>query len=119
MPVSRRSRPAVTHGVVNTAVAAPMYSDPMWPRLESALARAQAGDGDGLLALHDSYFGIVDGASIGNEIEAYLAINCLDDPGATGPEALFAHESEFARAALAVDRYLVDLFAPVDEMRCP
>ena len=76
-------RTPVTQGVAFTAVAQAMYSDYYWPQLEKALADAQQGDGAGLLKLYDDYYQRKDDGSYGNELEAFLAISCLDDPGAT------------------------------------
>jgi len=76
-------RTPVTQGVAFTAVAQAMYSDSNWPQLEQALADAQQGDGAGLLKLYDDYYQRKDDGSYGNELEAFLAISCLDDPGST------------------------------------
>ena len=76
-------RTPVTQGVAFTAVAQAMYSDYYWPQLEKALADARLGDGAGLLKLYDDYYQRKDDGSYGNELEAFLAISCLDDPGAT------------------------------------
>lgn len=76
-------RTPVTQGVAFTAVAQAMYSDYYWPQLEKALADAQQGDGAGLLKLYDDYYQRKDDGSYGNELEAFLAISCLDDPGST------------------------------------
>ena len=76
-------RTPVTQGVAFTAVAQAMYSDYYWPQLEKALADARQGDGAGLLKLYDDYYQRKDDGSYGNELEAFLAISCLDDPGAT------------------------------------
>ena len=81
-------RTPVTQGVAFTAVAQAMYSDYYWPQLEKALADAQQGDGAGLLKLYDDYFQRKDDGSYGNELEAFLAISCLDDPGATSIKAV-------------------------------
>ena len=76
-------RTPVTQGVAFTAVAQAMYSDYYWPQLEKALADARQGDGAGLLKLYDDYYQRKDDGGYGNELEAFLAISCLDDPGAT------------------------------------
>jgi hypothetical protein len=55
-----------------------MYSDSYWPRLERALAAAANGDGDGLLALHDSYYQRQPDGTYGNELEAFQTISCAD-----------------------------------------
>lgn len=81
--VVSKDRTPVTQGVAFTAVSQAMYSDSNWPQLEQALADAQQGDGAGLLQLYDDYYQRKDDGSYGNELEAFLAISCLDDPGAT------------------------------------
>jgi pimeloyl-ACP methyl ester carboxylesterase len=81
-------RTPVTQGVAFTAVAQAMYSDYYWSQLEKALADAQQGDGAGLLKLYDDYYQRKDDGSYGNELEAFLAISCLDDPGATSIKAV-------------------------------
>jgi hypothetical protein len=62
------------------AVAQAMYSDSYWPALERALEDAAAGDGAGLLALNDAYYQRRADGTYGNLIEAFLAINCADQP---------------------------------------
>lgn len=73
-------RTPVTQGVFYTAVVQAMYSDASWPQLESALADAIQGDGARLLGLYDEYFQRQFDGTYGNELEAFLAISCLDDP---------------------------------------
>ena len=93
------NRTPVTQGVAFTAVAQAMYSDYYWPQLEKALAEAQQGDGAGLLKLYDDYYQRKDDGSYGNELEAFLAISCLDDPGATSIEQVDAAVPAFIAAA--------------------
>ena len=92
-------RTPVTQGVAFTAVAQAMYSDYYWPQLEKALADAQQGDGSGLLKLYDDYYQRKDDGSYGNELEAFLAISCLDDPGATSIKAVDEAVPSFVTAA--------------------
>jgi pimeloyl-ACP methyl ester carboxylesterase len=92
-------RTPVTQGVTFTAVAQAMYSDYYWTQLERALADAQQGDGAGLLKLYDDYFQRKVDGSYGNELEAFLAISCLDDPGATSIEDVDAAVPAFIAAA--------------------
>jgi pimeloyl-ACP methyl ester carboxylesterase len=92
-------RTQVTQGVAFTAVAQAMYSDSYWPQLEKALAGAQRGDGAGLLKLYDDYYQRNDDGSYGNELEAFLAISCLDDPGATSVKEVEAAVPNFVSAA--------------------
>ena len=97
------TRPRVTDGVLVTAIAQSMYDQAMWPELEQALADLQAGDGTAIIELYDLYYGYSDG-SWDDGLEAYFAIGCLDDPGSTGPDDLFAKEAELAAAAPRLGR---------------
>jgi pimeloyl-ACP methyl ester carboxylesterase len=103
LPAPTPGRPDITQGVLSTAVLQAMYDEGYWPDLARALDDLQQGDGLGVLALYDEYFGYFDG-TWDNTLEAYFAIGCLDDPGSTGPEDLFSHELDFAAAAPRVGR---------------
>ncbi len=74
-------RASVNQSVAYTAIAEAMYSDARWPDLEQALYDAQKGNGKGLLSLNDQYFQRNSNGTYGNELEAFIAISCLDDPG--------------------------------------
>jgi pimeloyl-ACP methyl ester carboxylesterase len=76
---SVEGRPPVDLGVAVTAVVQSMYSDRYWPALERALADAAAGDGAGLLQLHDVYFDRQPDGSYSNLLEAFQAISCADE----------------------------------------
>lgn len=97
--VVSKDRTAVTQGVAFTAIAQAMYSDSLWPQLEAALAAAQKGDGSGLLGLYDEYYQRNPDGSYGNQLEAFLAISCLDDPGASSVEDIAASVKMFTDAA--------------------
>jgi pimeloyl-ACP methyl ester carboxylesterase len=71
-------RPPVDLGVMNNAVVQALYTSKLWPSLGTALADAAAGDGRGLLALHDQYFGRRDDGTWDNTIEAFQVIRCMD-----------------------------------------
>ena len=73
-------RPDLTQGVFEVGVAQAMYADTFWPQLAEALASAAAGNGAGMLALYDAYFGRLPDGTYGDELEAYFAITCADDP---------------------------------------
>jgi hypothetical protein len=73
-------RPVLAQGVFEVGVAQAMYADSFWPQLAEALAAAAAGDGGGMLALYDAYFGRLPDGTYGDELEAYFAITCADDP---------------------------------------
>jgi pimeloyl-ACP methyl ester carboxylesterase len=94
-----KDRTLVTQGVLFTAVAQAMYSDYYWPQLSEALHDAQLGDGKGILQLYDDYYQRNEDGTYGNELEAFLAISCLDDPGATSTEEVDLHIEEFITAA--------------------
>jgi pimeloyl-ACP methyl ester carboxylesterase len=94
-----KDRTLVTQGVLFTAVAQAMYSDYYWPQLSEALNAAQGGDGKGILQLYDDYYQRNTDGTYGNELEAFLAISCLDDPGATSTEEVDLHIEEFITAA--------------------
>ena len=94
-----KDRTPVTQGVLFTAVAQAMYSDYYWPQLSEALSAAQKGDGKGILQLYDDYYQRKDDGTYGNELEAFLAISCLDDPGASSVEDVDSHIDEFIAAA--------------------
>jgi pimeloyl-ACP methyl ester carboxylesterase len=76
---SAAGRVEVNRSVAVIAVASAMYSDRYWPALERALEDAAAGDGAGLLQLHDSYYQRRADGTYSNLIEAFQAINCADD----------------------------------------
>ncbi|MBU6202086.1 MAG: alpha/beta hydrolase [Acidobacteria bacterium] len=92
-------RTVVTQGVAYTAVAQAMYADYLWPELERALAAAQRGDGSGLLKLYDEYYQRKPDGTYGNELEAFLAISCLDNRDATTVEEVEAEVDRFVEVA--------------------
>ena len=97
-------RPALNQGIFEMGVVQAMYDDAQWSTLADALADAADGDGSGLLALHDRYFGRRADGSYGDELEAYFAIVCADDPAPAAPrgaaiEEAIAVRSDFSRAA--------------------
>jgi pimeloyl-ACP methyl ester carboxylesterase len=94
-----KDRTLVTQGVLFTAIAQAMYSDYYWPQLSEALHDAQLGDGKGILQLYDDYYQRNEDGTYGNELEAFLAISCLDDPGATSIEEVDSRIEEFIAAA--------------------
>ena len=94
-----KDRTLVTQGVLFTAVAQAMYSDYYWPQLSEALSAAQNGDGKGILQLYDDYYQRKEDGTYGNELEAFLAISCLDDPGAKNTKEVDQHIEEFIAAA--------------------
>lgn len=104
-PVSSRKagRPPVNQGVLDTAIADSLYDHSSWAELEQSLANLQAGDGSGILALYDDYYGYADG-EWDNSAEAFFTIGCLDDPGRVGPDDIASHAAAFAAAAPRLGR---------------
>ncbi len=93
------NRAVVNQSVAFTAISEAMYSSTSWSELESALAAAQKGDGAGLLSLYDSYYQRQPDGTYGNELEAFYAILCQDDPGPLTVEATDAYLPQFEAAA--------------------
>lgn len=92
-------RAPVNQAIAYTAVAQAMYSSTIWSALETALADAQVGKGAGLLDLNDQYYQRKPDGSYGNELEAFNAIYCLDDPGPKTVEESDSFLPQFKKAA--------------------
>lgn len=92
-------RTPVTLGVAYTAVAQAMYGDYYWSDLEVALVDAQRGDGKGLLQLYDEYFQRKTDGTYGNELEAFIAISCLDAYDRATIEEVDATVDQFVEVA--------------------
>lgn len=95
----RKDRAKVNQAVALTAVSQAMYSSSMWDQLENSLAAAQKGDGSGLLSLYDQYYQRTGEGEYGNELEAFNAIYCLDDPGPLTIEETESFIPQFQKAA--------------------
>ena len=102
---SAGDRVAVNRSVAVLAVAQAMYSDRFWPALERALEDAAAGDGAGLLQLHDAYYQRRADGTYGNLIEAFQAINCADDAERPTVEEADADVDEVLAAAPRIFPY--------------
>jgi pimeloyl-ACP methyl ester carboxylesterase len=96
---TEEGRPPANRSVATNGVVQAMYSEAYWPALERALADAAAGDGAGLLALHDSYFQRQPDGSYGNELEAFQAISCADTAERLSVEEEDALAPQFTAAA--------------------
>jgi len=70
IPAPDADRPAGP-GEVNLGLSYALYSESLWPQLDSALAAARGGDGSELVDLADGYLGLAG-------FEVYFAVNCLD-----------------------------------------
>jgi pimeloyl-ACP methyl ester carboxylesterase len=82
-------------GEVFLGIIQPLYADWLWPSLETALADAAEGDGTALVRLADDYLDRREDGSYGHQLEANVAINCLDN----GPSELPTEYAEYPRAA--------------------
>ncbi len=92
-------RPPLTAGIVEFGVANALYSDTSWPALAQALADAVAGDGAGLLAQYDEYMVRLPDGTYTNDLEAYFAISCADEPDTDGVDAAVAVRDRFVTAS--------------------
>jgi pimeloyl-ACP methyl ester carboxylesterase len=92
-------RPPADLGMANNAVATALYSSSFWPELGTALANAAEGDGAGLLALHDQYFGRLPDGTWENTLEAFQVITCADDPERQTPEEALTQLEELRDVA--------------------
>ena len=97
-------RPEVGQGVAINAVIQALYTTDLWPALADALDQAQHGDGDGLLALSDTYLERDDDGTWTNSIEAFIAISCLDDPVPRDVAAYATLADEFEKLAPRLGR---------------
>ena len=93
-------RPPVNRDVAVTGIIQAMYSESFWPALEQSLAAAQDdGDGEGLLALNDSYYQRAPDGTYGNELEAFQAITCADTDERQTIEETDAEAAEYTAVA--------------------
>lgn len=94
-----KNRTVVNLSVALTGVTQAMYSSSLWESLSTALNDAQRGDGAGLLQMYDDYFQRNEDGTWGNELEAFNAILCLDDPGPQTIEETDSWVPKFKTAA--------------------
>ena len=99
-----RGRPEVGQGVAINAVIQALYTTDLWPTLADALDAAQHGDGDGLLALSDTYLERSDDGTWTNSLEAFIAISCLDDPAPRDLSTYATLADEFEKLAPRLGR---------------
>ncbi|WP_407837920.1 alpha/beta hydrolase [Streptomyces sp. DSM 116496] len=101
VPTTDRSRGALGEALATTGVIAALYDENAWPQLREALGAAiNEDDGNGLLALADSYYEREQDGKYANLMSANAAVNCLDQPPAfAGPEAVEKALPSFAKAS--------------------
>jgi pimeloyl-ACP methyl ester carboxylesterase len=87
--------PLAINGIVVT-----MYDDSTWLLASQALEGAISyDDGTGLLRLSDMYMDRLGGSYGSNQMEAFIAINCLDGRPPADPAAAEAHAAALAEAS--------------------
>jgi pimeloyl-ACP methyl ester carboxylesterase len=87
----------LTQSLMVTGIAQALYSAQLWPSLTNGLTNALSGDGDGLLALADTYLERDDKGHYGQTIAANPAIFCLDVPETRSTEQIQADAAELQR----------------------
>ncbi len=98
-------RPAVNEAIALFAVISALYDSESWPDLARQLDEARDGDGAGLLDAYDQYLLRNPDGTYGNEFEALLAINCLDQPGPTDHAAVDERNDAIEAAAPLLGRF--------------
>ncbi|MEV4336213.1 alpha/beta hydrolase [Streptomyces sp. NPDC049590] len=78
-PLPTSSGRKLTQTLATTGIILPLYSEPSWPRLTSALKSARQGDGSELLALADEYNQRNASGRYGTMTHSQRVISCLDD----------------------------------------
>lgn len=82
-----------------TAMVTTLYSRQSWSYLTQLLAEVTNGETDTAMLLVDFYYDRVEGKYQDNSMEAFIAINCLDYPVESDPEALALQAQELIEAA--------------------
>ena len=85
------TRPPANQSVLFYATLVALRDSNGWDDLYRALAAAQKGDVSGLFALYDAYVRRAADGTFSNAVEAFVAIDCLDDPGPDRPGRARGH----------------------------
>jgi len=80
-------------------IVTPLYNRDYWFLLSTALSSALDGQGTALMELSDAYSSRGPDGYTDNSMEAFLAINCLDDPSAIGFDEVPAEFAAFEEAS--------------------
>ncbi|MEY2554823.1 MAG: hypothetical protein QOC57_2683 [Ilumatobacteraceae bacterium] len=121
---SKKGRPPVSLEVAISGVIQAMYDSAHWPQLATALAKAQGGDGAGLLALYDEYYQRRPDGTYDNLIEAFQVITCVDTTERPTVEQADADVPKFQAAAPRLElgtigNYGCTFFPPSIDPRIP
>ncbi len=102
---SSDGRPPIGQGIMAWATISSLYNEEQWADLTDALAEAQDGDGDGMLALYDQYWNRSSDGEWNDSYEALIAINCIDEPEPLTDEELATLAEEMAQIAPRTGRW--------------
>jgi pimeloyl-ACP methyl ester carboxylesterase len=92
-------RPPANQSVLFYATLVALRDTNGWDELYRALADAQHGDASRLFAMYDAYVRRAADGTFSNAIEAFIAIDCLDEPGPTDPAERAAVDARIRQAA--------------------
>ncbi|MFF9767318.1 alpha/beta hydrolase [Streptomyces sp. NPDC014636] len=96
-PLPTSSGRKLTQTLAVTGITLPLYSEPTWPRLTSALKSAERGDGSELLALADEYDDRDTSGHYGTMSHSQRVISCLDERQRPAPAETKRRLAEFER----------------------
>jgi pimeloyl-ACP methyl ester carboxylesterase len=104
-PLPTGSDRELTAGYALYGIITPLYNRDYWFLLSNALREGFGGDGVALLQLADLYASRTpDGGYSDNSMEAFYAINCLDDPSAIEPDDVEGEYADFEEASPTLGR---------------
>jgi len=92
-------RPPANQSVLFYATLVALRDTTGWDDLYRALADAQHGDVTRLFAMYDAYVRRAADGTFSNAIEAFVAIDCLDEPGPSDPAERAAIDARIRQAA--------------------
>ncbi|MFE9902675.1 alpha/beta hydrolase [Streptomyces achromogenes] len=105
-PLPASSGRKLTQTLATTGIILPLYSEPSWPRLTSALKSARQGDGSPLLALADDYNERDTSGHYGTTSHSQRVISCLDDKQRPTPAETKRRLARFERISPVFGDYL-------------
>ncbi|MDT5019189.1 MAG: hypothetical protein QOD39_5349 [Mycobacterium sp.] len=82
-PATTKDGRGLSYNDATVATILPLYSQRLWPHLNSALAQLKTGAGDDLLALADLYMKRDRDGHYENSTDVRVAVNCMDKPAIT------------------------------------
>ncbi|CAM3946813.1 alpha/beta hydrolase [Smaragdicoccus niigatensis] len=113
-PAETKDGRGLSYGDAQTAVSLAMYSPALWGYLTQGLSEVTQGTGDTLLMLADASYGRRADGTYTNELDARIAVRCVDDPAATDRDALGKLDTAIREAAPFEDDGRGTGLAPLD-----